>query len=122
MLDEELFEDENIKLYYTGITQNPPDDVSMEFGDAFIGEGTTIGLGLPDRSPDIIQSIWKKDGAVCLPFYNIDKKKIAEIYDYLGITDALLPMSVSCTFNTDDTHCGDCWWCNERKWAFGRLV
>jgi len=119
---QSLIDDENIKVYYAGITSNPPDDISIGFSDEYIGAGETLGLGESDRSPNVVRDIWVRGGDVCIPFFNVDKKKIAEIYDYLGITEALLPMTVSCTVNTDDTHCGECWWCEERKWAFGRLV
>jgi len=121
-LDQSLIDDETIKVYYTGVTSNPPDDISIGFGDEDVGSGETLGLGLPDRSPNVVRDIWAAEGAICLPFFNVDKTKIAEIYDYLGITETLFPMTVSCTVNTDDTHCGECWWCEERKWAFGRLV
>jgi len=111
-VNQSLVADENIKVYYLGITQNPPDDVATTF--AIPGE--------EDRSPSVERPVWRREGSVYIPFFNVDKKKIAEIYDYLGITDTLFPVTVSCTKNTDNTHCDDCWWCDERKWAFGRLV
>jgi 7-cyano-7-deazaguanine synthase in queuosine biosynthesis len=113
-IDTSLVFDETIKVYYLGITSNPPDEVAITFNSESLGE--------EDRSPSVVRPLWLDDGAIYIPFYNIDKLKLAEIYDYLGITDTLFPLTVSCTKNSDGTHCDNCWWCSERKWAFGRLV
>lgn len=58
------------------------------------------------------------------PFVWVDKKCIAELYDYFNITDTLLPLTRSCEKETTDFshHCGQCWWCAEREYGFGRLV
>lgn len=54
------------------------------------------------------------------PFINIDKKKIKEMYDELNLTNTLFPVTRSCD-NPEWTEgsCCECWWCEERKWAFG---
>ena len=101
-------------LYYYGTTSNPPHDVMSGFND--------VECGMSDRTPDVIRDTWRRNNRVHMPFSNIDKKKIAEMYDYLGITESVFPLTVSCTKNDDGTHCDNCWWCSERKWAFGRLV
>jgi 7-cyano-7-deazaguanine synthase in queuosine biosynthesis len=55
------------------------------------------------------------------PFFNIDKKQIKNMYDELGLTETLFPITRSCDNPKVKTgHCnGKCWWCEERKWAFG---
>ena len=57
------------------------------------------------------------------PFINLHKGHIKELYDYYGVTDTLFPLTKSC--ETDGTpfteHCGHCWWCVERHWAFNKL-
>ena len=54
---------------------------------------------------------------------NIDKKGVAELYDYFGLMDTLFPLTRSCEDWTDDfsAHCGKCWFCLERLWGFGKL-
>ena len=54
----------------------------------------------------------------------MDKKDIARLYEEEGILDDLFPLTRSCeNDDTLDYHCGFCWWCDERKWAFnGRLT
>jgi hypothetical protein len=101
-------------LYYYGQTSNPPHDDMLLFND--------IECSMSDRTSDVIRDTWFRDNKIHVPFNNVDKKKVAEIYDHLGITESVFPLTVSCTKNDDGTHCDDCWWCSERKWAFGKLV
>lgn len=61
------------------------------------------------------------------PFINETKKYVAELYQVDNLMEELFPFTRSC--ETLDTmmwetleHCGECWWCEERQWAFGRLV
>ena len=56
------------------------------------------------------------------PMKNHDKRDVATAYRILDIED-LFDKTRSCTTpaTTFDSHCDDCWWCAERKWAFGRL-
>lgn len=97
---------------YTGITNNPPDSVTATFMNP---------TGLVDkRQPGIIRPNYR--GKFYMPFINIDKSRIYEMYRELNIVDTLFPITRSC----EDTvlksgHCGKCWWCEERRWAFGRL-
>ena len=53
------------------------------------------------------------------PFFNLDKRQIAELYKQHNLLDTLFPLTVSC--NTEITHCGECWFCKERIWGFGKL-
>ena len=59
------------------------------------------------------------------PFFDIDKKQLAELYNQYNITNTLFPLTYSCEgsaelTNTHTQHCEKCWWCEERYWAFGR--
>lgn len=58
------------------------------------------------------------------PFINIDKQGIYELYSSLGLLDTLYPITRSCEAYTFDfsSHCGKCWWCEERMWGFKKLV
>lgn len=61
------------------------------------------------------------------PFINVDKKFIKHLYEKYDLMDTLFPLTRSCECTEaeqcDDFkgHCGNCWWCLERKWAFGKL-
>ena len=57
------------------------------------------------------------------PFVNVDKKFLAGLYRQEGIMD-LHNITESCTGFAADTNwftepCKECFWCHERKWAFG---
>lgn len=56
------------------------------------------------------------------PWRNLNKQALAEIYRKEGLLDTLYPITRSCeSFQINTGHCGECWWCKERMWAFGRL-
>jgi len=64
----------------------------------------------------------KLDERAYIPWFNHNKKDIAKMYESLDLLDTLFPVTRSCE---DDkhigSHCGVCWWCEERLWAFGEL-
>lgn len=103
-------------IVYSAITANPPKDIA----DSFCGEHKNSEQ--QDRDPAIQRPTFISD-TFCTPFTNINKKKIKELYDYLGVTKSLFPITRSCegfkskTENFTKT-CNTCWWCLERKWAF----
>lgn len=102
-----------IDSLYIGDTCWPPDDINA----GFAANGYDIFQNKNDRSPHTQRPTkWKKFN---LPFTNYDKKKIAEIYHHEGVMD-LLPLTRSCESldNIGNQHCGKCWWCQERIWAF----
>lgn len=117
-----LFEAPNgsdIDYFYTGVTATPPLDIAEGFDDdpVMLAE---VAKRAPGQDLDTVV------GKAIMPFRNYDKRKISEIYDYYGVTDWLFPLTFSCE-NTDNkfenpVHCGECWWCQERAWAFNRLV
>lgn len=72
-----------------------------------------------------------------LPFVHKDKKlSTAALYKKMNVLDELLPLTYSCEERDTDfknvlsvvdgyqehSHCGQCWFCLERAYAFGRLV
>ena len=130
---KELLSKLDIDVLYLGFTRPPPDGAITDFNitnSAAVG-GVDKGL--------IRQTFWSKDDdlvqvfgpkvegislgvAICSPFININKKEIAKLYKSLDI-EALYSMTRSCESLTAlDVHCGECWWCKERMWAFGKLV
>lgn len=110
-----------VTLNIHGTTQNPPLDVQ----DLLKGrhEPRDVGHGRPafkSLSSDIVR--W-------MPVMNVDKRLIAHLYEHFDLMEKLFPFTRSCEqeakHNKDEpswmiTHCGECWWCKERKWAFGK--
>jgi 7-cyano-7-deazaguanine synthase in queuosine biosynthesis len=101
-----------INKLYIGDTCWPPDEINA----SFVNEYDTF-QNKQDRSPHVIRpTTWKQ---FYLPFTNHNKKKIAEIYQEENIMD-LFTLTRSCESldNIGNEHCGKCWWCQERAWAF----
>ena len=80
----------------------------------------TIDYISTSRDPNTTRSLFSPIGYY-RPFFNIDKKQIKNMYDELGLTETLFPITRSCDNpKVKIGHCnGKCWWCEERKWAFG---
>ena len=102
-------EDGFIDIIYTGLTSNP--DVELKYDDTKISSRNR-----ESKSKDTLD-----DNNFYAPFINHDKKKIAEIYDKFNLLDSLFPLTYSCVNSKTIIHCDNCWWCEERKWAFKRL-
>lgn len=105
-----------VDVMYTATTSNPPDYVMEKFNDK-----------LPDelknrRDPSRKKLFWSHNNRLYSPFFNIDKQEIFKFYKQLNILDTVYPYSFSCESKDNVTeHCGECWWCQERLWAFGQL-
>ena len=103
-----------IKVLYTAITRNPPKEVT----DTFIEESTEDW----ERNPNQNRDLYHRNNSIYTPFHRIDKKSISEMYAELGLLSSLFPLTRSCENNQiTEGHCGECWWCEERKWAFNKL-
>jgi 7-cyano-7-deazaguanine synthase in queuosine biosynthesis len=101
-----------ITCWYSGLTANP----SLELTNSF-GENSCHHL----RDPLIKRKIINESVKKVSPFTNIDKKRIADLYKELGLTETLFPLTRSCEVKHRLDyldHCGECWWCKERNWAF----
>jgi len=54
------------------------------------------------------------------PFFNKTKKDIANLYKEHNLINNLFPLTNSCVdVEYVNGHCGKCWFCKEREWAFG---
>ncbi|MDB4378355.1 7-cyano-7-deazaguanine synthase [bacterium] len=116
-LVSQLYRDGIIDCHYVGITKNPPNDVMQTMSTGHDGVDH-------DRTPlTKLRPTSNGDNTSFKPLVNIDKKGVAELYETLGVMDSLFPLTRSCENFTDDFshHCGECWWCKERHWGFGRL-
>jgi len=110
--------DNIVDTVYSGITANPPSDVVLS------GESTED----EQRNPNVTRSPYMRHNY--LPWTNIDKRAIAEMYRECDLMESLYPLTRSCEWKTIHSpkipnphsgHCGECWWCTERQWGFGRL-
>lgn len=107
-----LYDAKLIDEHFIAITSFPPEG-AMDMA------GTDLIQGL-DRNRIMKPT---KEGRSNRPFYNLDKAGIAELYHRFDLMDSLFPLTRSCEAYTQDFshHCGKCWWCRERRWAFGKL-
>jgi 7-cyano-7-deazaguanine synthase in queuosine biosynthesis len=101
----------DLDIMYTGATSLPPDKDLEYFSNP---------CPLYDkRNPNIERNTHV--GKYYAPFFNINKKNIASLYNALDVTDKLFPHTRSCEDLIQlSGHCNKCWWCEERKWAFGK--
>ena len=125
-----LFLQERIDILVNGITSNPLSECIVE--DA---NGNTVDLletGLDVRNVDSNTPALHQGEryAFYKPFHTIDKKFIASMYRQYNAME-LFDLTRSCEAVPDELYnsydpkfeqepCRTCWWCLERKWAFGR--
>jgi 7-cyano-7-deazaguanine synthase in queuosine biosynthesis len=68
----------------------------------------------PDRDRGVLR--WRDDKTHGSPFATIDKQMIRTLIEKHEV-GRLTSVTISC--EVSDPACGKCWWCEERKWAFG---
>lgn len=132
-----------IDIVYLGLTVFPPKEVYLTFSsqqpewhnDFRSSEiiHPLFGLNVPlDKAENFSEVPLTIDGQptdslvldtrVYIPLYNHNKKDIAKLYKHFKLEKTLLPVTRSCeNDNHINGHCGTCWWCHERIWAFGSL-
>ena len=107
----------DIKLSIHGITANPPMEVQKKLGFDKVAE--------PRRNKTYKEETWKKSGKMHYrPFVNVDKKFVSDLYKQFNLMDDLFPLTMSCIGFEKETNyftepCKECYWCHEKKWAFG---
>ncbi len=120
---KQLIENEIIDLDVVGMTCNPPHDIMTNTN---LLDERPIGR---DRQKEPFKSM-RFDGScdVYFPFVNVDKRWIAQCYHDFGLMDIIYPLTVSCErlretsdMQHNEEPCGHCWWCREKKMAFGML-
>lgn len=117
LLPKQYIADNALSTVYTGVTKNPPFDIMDTF--------TLESLENFERNPTILRSV--KTDHWYMPWTNLDKKDLCNLYIQYNLLDTLFPITRSCEWinhEWDDPgmgHCGKCWWCEERKWGFGKL-
>lgn len=105
--------DDNVTMLYSGITKRPPPEEEHFFKND-INESDVTNF----RDPAIeVPVLYDK---TYMPFANLNKKDISDLYTKAGVLDTLFPVTFSCIVNLR-IHCRNCWWCEERLWAFGKI-
>ncbi len=144
VMPKQFIEEKRIKIVYNGVTANPPKKVldtfklkSLELDrDPSVERDVLSSYQLSlvfDRDPNVERDVLSVDDIWYSPWTNIDKKIIASMYKEENLIETLFSITRSCVYdptnhyfieNVKDPgygHCGGCWWCEEREWAFGRL-
>lgn len=127
---ESSFEDLNLdnisqgkyNWIYTGINQTPPPNVIDEHSNELerVRSNKTLKMLF-------INAIVEHEGTYyefgeIRPFFNVDKKHLAKIYHQENLFETLFPLTNSCSqLDIVNDHCGECWFCKERIWGFGKL-
>ena len=111
----QFVENKTIKWLYTAITKNPPFEIQRSFKEP--------SRENHERHPLIERPVYMEHQPIYMPFTNIDKQTVAKMYKELDILESLFPVTRSCeSLTLTEGHCGECWWCEERLWGFGRLT
>ena len=106
-------------MHFAGITANPTAEEAPELVDPT--EFDSAWYNDRQKQETKLAYVW---GPSTRPLINIDKKGVREHYVTQGVLEELFPLTRSCETHTTDfsEHCGECWFCRERQWGFGRLV
>lgn len=124
---------------YIGLTINPPiDEFKAHFINNDYGLNVETTIHHIDRrdatrdvptDPEVMTCHYEDNITVrqIIPFVNLNKKAVKEMYDHYNVMEKLYPVTYSCetipeTKNNPLVHCGHCFFCSERQWGFGRLV
>lgn len=135
-----------LDTHVEGTTKNPPDDVKVTRKDGEVILLREYGGNIESRNDPTKPNIQRVDypnepgklaGFFVHPWINVDKKFIADQYVKFGLEEDLLPLTRSCEARPEKTGydpkifgdelrmfeqpCGMCWWCLEKKWAFGHF-
>lgn len=121
MKDEakKCLDDGIIDLYVTGKTANPPKEVLIDIEKKLPSDTA----GPIDTSRSHTQSE-RPSSTYYAPFINMNKKIISSLYQKYDCMKDLFSVTQSCVGWAEETNwftepCKQCFWCHERKWAFG---
>ena len=125
-IERNLLDEGKVETIISGINRNPRIPAVITDINGKIVDLTDEAL--PERDTDESDP-WVIDNTFYMPFVNVDKRFIAAMYDHYQVQD-LFDLTRSCEAipphnkydrNFENSPCGECWWCLERKWAFGRF-
>jgi len=114
--ERSLFRDNKVDLIVHCRTSNPPLKIAKE--NNLLEKREEI------RDHDQQKSLFPGNKKYYFPLTLVDKRFVAEEYKKLNLMENLFPITASCIAYADKTDnftkpCKECWWCKEKKWAFG---
>ncbi len=130
-LEQTVINECNLDSIYTGLSINCPIvDLSamVENNNKYKNE-RRLALTYRDETRDapFTSTIENAYGiTMYMPFAHSDKRTVFNLYKYYNLLDTLYPITWSCENNDqitqeDPVHCGVCYFCLERLYAFGKL-
>lgn len=129
-VEYELFTSGKIDLIIGGITANPLSEEALV--EDKHGKIVNLKKDALEARNGTERRVWKTYEMATWydPFTNVDKRFVAFLYKKLNAED-MFDLTRSCESipveqtkyqkDFEEVHCGKCWWCLERKWAFGRF-
>jgi 7-cyano-7-deazaguanine synthase in queuosine biosynthesis len=133
--ERKLFEDKRVDMIVSGLTANPKVEAIVENAKGEMINLAKTALDVRNSENKPTMQIDANGNEFYSPFINVDKRFIAAMYNKYGVLD-MLDLTRSCEATPqppgmvhsvdydpafEQQPCGICWWCLERKWAFGRL-
>lgn len=132
----------HLDAIYIGLTKNPPID---ELKNHFINNDYNLNITevldqIDSRDstrdsqiyPEVLTLQYdENDNEISykqvIPFANLDKTAVKDMYEFYNVIDTLYPVTYSCEIvpesKTDPLiHCRHCFFCLERWWGFNRIV
>lgn len=132
LLMREIFSTHGIDIHYSGLSMNCPvgDLERTVIENGLDAKACEFSIRTRDDSRDVPteKPLERLNGKImCLPFAERDKRAVSETFAEYGVLDSLFPHTWSCEHNSqkdieEPEHCGKCYFCIERIYAFGRLV
>lgn len=129
-LCKHIISSRQIDIHYSGLSINcPVAELEASIRQHNLPPESYASLDTRDRTRDVPSELELSiDGKVtmCLPFASHDKRQVKKQFDHYGVVDVLFPHTWSCEHNgqmhvEEPEHCGKCYFCIERIYAFGRL-
>lgn len=116
-----MFKDLGGGTLYTGVTAFP-DEQTLSLFNSYGDRKHKLKEVFHQRDPSVERPLYYRNREIYTPMFNMDKRKVAEMYRELEVMESLYPVTRSCESPVlTEGHCGECWWCEERQWGFGRL-
>jgi hypothetical protein len=124
--NKENIKNNEFQILFSGITTNPPKEVQHGFKWGVLQDVENIRAEGKEKEKTRYFTVEHESKNYefyeIKPFFDLNKKSISNLYKEHGLLETLFPLTRSCEDpELSVGHCGKCWWCEERFWAFGRL-
>ena len=117
--ENKLWNNKIINVLFHGRTANPPKEEAEKHNLMFQRETRR------DIETNTREVFFKSSSrSFYCPFEFVNKKFVSDMYHRYNLMDELFPITASCVAYAKKTNhfsepCKECWWCREKKWAFG---